>query len=295
MAPIYVLISAASSILIGVLFKLFGKYQIQKFQAITFNYFICVLLGFILIKEPLITSSFWKNPEFPFGALLGFIYLIAFIFVALAVEYFGIALSVIFRKTSLILPVCFGILYYGESTQLLKILSIVLAFVALILSNSKSKSPDNKTNKKRAWYVLFIPIIVFLNSGLVSVIFQYVKTSIIPNKSELPFIIFTFATAAFFGILSFTYALLRKKITVSPRSILAGFVLGIPNFTSSYFLLLALGTTWESSIIFTMTSLFTIGGSTIIGAFIFKEKLSKLNWIGILFTILSIILISFVV
>ena len=77
------------------------------------------------------------------------------------------------------------------------------------------------------------------------------------------------------------------------RTIIAGIILGIVNYSSIYFLLRALNNeSLESSSIFTINNVAIVMITSLIGLLFYKESLSKRNWFGISLAIISIILIS---
>jgi uncharacterized membrane protein len=76
------------------------------------------------------------------------------------------------------------------------------------------------------------------------------------------------------------------------RHVIAGIVLGIPNFGSIYFILKMLEQGWEGSVFFPINNVGVILLSTAVALIIFKEQLSRLNIIGIVLAILGIVLIS---
>ena len=74
---------------------------------------------------------------------------------------------------------------------------------------------------------------------------------------------------------------------------MAAFTLGIPNFLSFYFLLKALAYFGSSgAFVYPLYNLGVILLSAIIGLLVFKERLSKLNIVGILLAITAITLLS---
>jgi len=76
---------------------------------------------------------------------------------------------------------------------------------------------------------------------------------------------------------------------------LGGFLLGIPNYFSIYFFILALRIDGlDSSSIFIINNVSIVLLSTLLGIVCFKEKISPKNWIGIGIAILSILLITYV-
>ena len=86
---------------------------------------------------------------------------------------------------------------------------------------------------------------------------------------------------------------LKNRLNVSPKDVLGGIALGIPNYFSIYYLLKALQSeTLNSASVFTINNVAIVMFSTLLGITLFKEKLSLKNWMGIGLAIISIILIA---
>src|SRR5690606_31458422 len=102
-----------------------------------------------------------------------------------------------------------------------------------------------------------------------------------------------FAAAASLGILLLIVHAIQGKFQFKFKNILAGIVLGVPNYFSVYFLVQALRSgIFESSGIFTVNNVAIVMFSTLLGILLFKEKLLPKNWIGIALAVLGILLIA---
>ena len=74
------------------------------------------------------------------------------------------------------------------------------------------------------------------------------------------------------------------------KNIIAGIILGIPNYFSIYFILLALKHL-GGIYVFPILNIGVVLLSSIISWLFYKEQMSKTNWIGIVLACLSIIII----
>ena len=88
-----------------------------------------------------------------------------------------------------------------------------------------------------------------------------------------------------------------KKPTKNPfqlRSIFWGIIFGVPNFFSLVFFLEALADpSLDSSVVFTLVSIGVVISSSLLGVFLFNEKLDKTNWVGILLCVCAIYIFSY--
>ena len=102
-----------------------------------------------------------------------------------------------------------------------------------------------------------------------------------------------FFFASISGILILSGKSIVSNNTLQSKSMFWGIIFGIPNFFSLVFFLKALNDPeLSSSIVFPLVSMGVIVSSSIIGMILFKEKLSRNNWIGILLSICAIYIFS---
>jgi uncharacterized membrane protein len=107
------------------------------------------------------------------------------------------------------------------------------------------------------------------------------------------FLAVIFGIAGIIGLTILGYKSIVLKQGFKLKSIAFGFALGIVNYCSMYFLLKALRVDgFESSSIFTINNVVIVAVSTLIGLLLFKERISRKNWIGIIIAIISIILVT---
>ena len=100
--------------------------------------------------------------------------------------------------------------------------------------------------------------------------------------------------AAITGIIT---GIFSKKVLRSFKDIkvyIFGIILGCVNFGSIYFLINALNSgIFDSSILFGVNNVGIVGLSVIIGLLIFREKITKINWIGIILSFFAIIILIY--
>ena len=118
---------------IGVIFKLFHRYNIDNLQAIVVNYFVCVATAMAVKGGSPIPSDLSTQPWFYYALGLGFIFIIVFNLMALTVQHFGVVVATIFQKMSLIAPTLLAILVYGEHAGIAKWVGILCSVLAIIL------------------------------------------------------------------------------------------------------------------------------------------------------------------
>lgn len=288
---IHLILSVLSSTIIGFVFKGFERYEIDNLQAIVINYYVCVICASLYLGEFPIKSQFWQENWFPFAIFLGFIFILTFNVAALTVQKFGVTINAIMMKMSIVLSVSFALYYYSETINLIKILGILSALAAIVLSNLPNQNnPIFKNKIPWTWWLL--PLILWLTSAIIEIVLQYVETNLFSESADLGFIAFLFATAATIGTFILLVQVILGKQKLQMKSIAGGILLGIPNFGSIYFLMKALGIGWEGSVVFPINNVAIIILSSILAYFFLSEKLSKWNTLGLCLAVVAIILIA---
>lgn len=268
-------------------FKLFEKYRVDSFKAIVFNYITAFLLAYMMSNGTVVSALVVAEWRW-LALLLGLIFIVSFNIMARSSQEAGVAISSVANKMSFVGPILFGIFILGEHYSILQNLGVVLAIVAVILSSGLG---SQKLESKK----LKLPILLFFAGLAIDIILHIGETQYIKEGENLLFTGSTFGIAAVLGLIYMIIMSVKEKSTPKLRDIVGGILLGIPNFFSIFFFLSALEESekagWDSSKLFPMANLGIIVVNAFVGYFIFKEKLNRINYIGILLALLSIALI----
>ncbi|PCI36035.1 MAG: hypothetical protein COB60_00575 [Flavobacteriaceae bacterium] len=283
-----------SVLLTGVLFlvfKGFKKYKIDNLQAIIVNYAVAFSIGFVLSKSSVSFQDIPNQPWFLGAVVLGVLFVTVFNVLALTTQKFGFSVVSVASKMSLVVPVIFAVYMYGDRLNELKVLGLIFALLAVYFITKKNDEHQSFDKKQ-----LYLPLVLFVGAGVLDTMLKYIETTYV-NPSEFELYTATiFMMAGSFGLL---FVLLKKlffkgEIVLNYKNVIAGICLGVPNFFSIYYLLRALNTPKISSAtIFTINNVSVVLLATIIGVLFFKEKLSKLNWLGAILSIIAILLFYF--
>ncbi len=286
---IYLILSIISSTVIFVIFKLFDRYRIDNLQAIVVNYIVACVSGLVVYQAPVSMAEIVLQDWFYYAIALGLLFIFIFNLMAITTQRNGLSVVSVATKMSLVIPILFGLLYYKESIGIVKFIGIILALVSVYLVSVKTKS-GIKIDRRN----LIFPLLVFLGSGVIDTSLKYLEDSFVAKDDVAIFSSTIFASAASLGIFILMYQIIRGKFRFELKNILGGIFLGIPNFFSVYFLVMALRSDiLESSGIFTVNNVGVVTVSTLIGILLFNEKLLRKNWLGILFAVISIFLVAF--
>ena len=283
---IFLLLSILFSTGLFVVFKYFGIYKIDVLKAIFVNYIVAFSMGFFFAERQIPISEIYLQPWFSGALFLGALFVSIFFVMAMTAQKNGVSVTSIAGKMSVVVPVFFGILLYNESVTFLKIVGIIMALIAVYLSSVKEeKSEKNGT--------LLLPILLFIGSGTIDTLLKYIQENYVADEDVSIFSGSLFGIAGVFAFLILVIKTIKKRESFGYKNIIAGIILGVPNYYSIIFLIRALqNKNFESSTLFTINNVAIVVVSTLVGLFFFKEKFSIKNKIGVAMAILGIILVT---
>lgn len=285
----YLLLSIFCSTLILVIFRLFKIYGINTFQAIVLNYVIAFIVGFSLYgKSWDLKFVYEENSWIPFALIIGALFISLFLLMAKSSQENGIGITSVTVKMSLAIPVLMAIIIYSEAVYATKVIGIILALIGVFLITYQKKQAAGRDYRS----IMFL-IILFIGSGLLDTLLNYVEKRALGDLSPALFSAIGFGIAGAFGLIILLVALLLKKQQLRLKNMIAGIVLGIPNFFSIYFLIMAIRQPMDDSITYAMNNVGIVMASYIVGILFFKEATTKLKIIGGIISVGAIVLLAF--
>jgi len=284
----YLVLSVLFSSLIFVIFKLFAKYQVQTIYAIIINYFIACIVGLLFHKESFAPISVSQKSWFWGAMSLGLLFIVVFNLMAATSQKLGVSVASVATKMSLAIPVIFGVILYNEALGALQIIGVIFALLAVYFTALKKN-----TIKVEKW-AFALPVFVFLGSGIIDTSIKYFQATHMPEEEYALFSATVFASAGIIGVVFISFKTISQPLNINLKNVIGGICLGIPNYFSIYFLLKALQhPTWNSASVFTINNVAIVMVSTLLGILLFKEVLTRKNWLGIGLAVISIVLVAF--
>lgn len=262
-------------------------YNVRNFNAITINYFTCLILGTVITAESPVHKDTLAAPWFPYALFLSFMFILFFNINAFTIQKLGMVITSIFQKLSLVFPVLVGTVFFGESLSLASRIAIPLTLLAIILSNMPHQASGAALQvMKKYWY---LPFLVIFGSGLIEISLFYIQEHGITGVQNMHFTTSLFGMAGIWGSL---YLVVRKQLSFNRNEIISGIAIGIPNFFTIYLLLKGLELGWKGAVLFPVNNVGTIFFTALVGIFIFKEKMSGANYIGLILALTAVYLFS---
>ncbi len=284
----YLLATILLNTLLFVIFKFFPRFGIDSKQAIAVNYWTCAITGYILLEDKQVLFTTPVTGWLPWAVVMGCMFIGLFNLMAVCTIRDGITATTVANKLSLVIPVIFSVILYNEQLGALKIAGIFIAFPAVYLTTRVPKEDTKNVS-------LLLPAIIFTGSGLLDTMVKYVEHYFLhTNNATITYTIFMFCIAAAIGSVVVLVSSIRNRTPVLFKNVLAGIILGIPNYFSIYFLVKLLNSNYfQSSAAIPINNIGIVLASAVAGIFLFREKTPLTRIIGLILSILSILLIAF--
>lgn len=272
-------------------FKLVERFRLNTFQCIVFNYIACVITGSFVNGSFPIEAKTVAEPWFPWALLMGASFISIFNIIGYSTQKIGVAVVSVANKLSLVIPFVFSIYLYKEPVTFLKGFGLVVALIAVALTCWPK--PSSESHRHNFAFFL-LPIVLFFSSGLLDTMVKYVEQAFLNESNNNAYLITAFAAAGTAGIIGLLVQVARGKQTISWKAMLMGAAIGIPNYFSIWCLVKVLKEHSDnSSAIIPINNMGIVLFSTIVAFLLFKEKLSWINWIGVVLSLGAIALIAF--
>ena len=225
----------------------------------------------------LIGGLTFHSPTVIFGALYGIFLCLAMYFGFQALATGPMALSGMIGSFSLVVPLLFGLVVWGELLSGFGIVGLCLLSASLFLLNFRK---EGGTSVKWAVYALA----TLAANGLCSVVQKYHQWQY-PGRYRTEFMLAAFAVTLL--LLMVQKGFTRGSFRLSRSGLLAGVLNGL-----SQYIVLLLAATVKASILFPVLSVSNIMAVWLVGAVLFQEKTGFRQGLGIVLGLLSLVLLN---
>lgn len=277
------ILAVLCSVSVGVLIKIARSKDVTIAQSIAVNYIVATTMCYFLLKPDFkgqtVVEIVQTNPSAYLFFALGILLPTVFLIQAKALEFAGIIRTDAAQRLSLFLPILAAFTLFGEAVTTNKLIALLLAFGALGCLLWKS----NQGMQKGGATAFVSLALVWVGFGVIDILFkQMAKTG-----SAFPLTLLISFIGA--GCVMFIYLTL-KRTQWNVKSVLVGVLLGVLNFGNILFYIKAHQAMKDDpTLVFTGMNLGVICLGTLVGAFFFKEKIHKINYLGVMIAIIAII------
>lgn len=285
---VYVLCSVVCSVTVSVILKLARQYRVDAAQLIVWNYPVTVCCAWLFLR-PQLTPELVRVA--PMAQYLALAILLPGIFFALSasIRYAGIVRTEVAQRLSLFIALIAAFWLFNESLQAGKLVGVAVGIGGILCSIGWHKGKNQYGRNHRAW---FFPAVVFFGYGIIDVLFkQLAQHTGVPYTTSM-LVVFCLAMVVAFAFLTYHLVVSRKKFSV--HAIFWGVVLGGFNFANILFYMKAHRALPDNpSIVFTGMNVGVIALGALVGIYLFSEKLSFINKIGIILAVISVLMIAY--
>jgi len=276
---LYLLLAIASSALIAVIMRLSSQKVTANNSMLAVNYLTCLLLAAAYALFRILPLDAAGLPvTIGMGAVNGGLYLLGFVLLQYNTRKSGVVLSSIFMKLGLLVPIILSVFLFGEIPTWVQSIGFLLAVGAILLINLQKG-----TSLSGAKLPLLLMLLSCGCGDAMSKVFEVYGPAALADQ----FLFYTFASALFLCVV----LVLRAKERLDKYALLFGVLVGIPNFFSAKFLLMALGQL-PAVIVYPTFSVGSILVVTLAGICLFKERLRRSQWAALALILVALVLLN---
>lgn len=255
-----------------------GRIQ-GRFSLLAVNYITCTVVagcytgwGSLFPAHEALGQTLWL------GAVNGVLYLGSFWLLQTNTRRSGVVLSSLFMKLGLLVPVAMSVLVFRERPGAGQAVGFVLAVGAILLMNLQKGERESRFRPEL--------ILLLLGGGAadaMSKVFEQLGSPALASH----FLYYTFQWA----LLLCAGLVLWKKERMGWAEVGFGVALGLPNYFSTRFLLLALSEV-PAVIAYPTYSVGTILAVALTGILLFRERLTARQWCAVAVILCAIALLN---
>lgn len=275
----YLLLAILSSTAVAVLMRLSGRFSKNGMTMLASNYAMCTIAAGVLAGWPLIPAGEGLSFTVLAGVFSGVLYLLGFVLLRWNMGRSGVVLPATFQKLGVMLPTIAAITVFRESPRWTQLVGIAIAAAAIVVMQERSEKAERRN------LLGLIALMVVCGSGdLMAKVFEYWGN---PAQND-HYLLYTFLTAFVLCVA----LCIGQKQGITRGDVLCGLAIGVPNYLSARFLLLALAAMPDLAVVVYPTfSVGTIIAVTLVGVLAFREKLNgrKLIALGMILGALALL------
>jgi drug/metabolite transporter (DMT)-like permease len=281
---LYIVLCASASVLIAHFLKVTESAKLNTVRVLTVNYLIATIVAFSTSGgTPVIeTVSRAGSGVILLAAFTGLVFIANFFIYSKSVHHNGVGISVAAMRISLIIPVLLSTMWYLELLSFAQLVGVSLVFVTLWLL-----LPGKRKMLKEPFSAAWLLVLLFLGTGIGDASLKVYESDFTVGLGKESFMGFVFLTAFLIGLI---VIIVRGNWKFTGKEFLMGAAVGVPNLYSAIFLIEALER-MPGGVVYSSVNVLTVLGGTLLGVLAWGDKLNRLQWAGILFTLVSILLL----
>lgn len=277
---VYLFLAVACSLVVGMIFKVAGLRRLDRMTLLTVNYATATVLGVTLVATgpPGTFLDFtWSMWLIVLGLVMGVLFISVFFLQAWATELAGISLSISVVRLSVVIPFLASWLIWSETPSIVQGIGLILAGASFIFVARKESEVQTSPSSSSSALVFAVLGLLFLSGGVVDVMLKAYNEVFAEGSNLKVFLVVVFGVAFLSGL----SVMISKGIRRPERTaVILGILLGAINFASAAFFLQAVRIL-PGTFVFPVHNIALVIGGALIGVLVWRERLSRLNLIGL--------------
>ncbi len=283
MSALFLILSIFGTSIQGVATKAFG---VKNGGKGCYTYLaVSRLAGIILLLITAGTLHFDAS-VIPYALIFGVLYITSSLFSFLSVNTGPLSLSSLISSYSLMLPTVYGLVCLRDPVGSGFVPGLILLLVSLFLINKKSNEKGEPITKK---WIIFVCIMFLANGGGSIVQAMQQRASGGKYKNEFLIVALTLVVAV-----AFVISLFKEKKDISgclKKGWLPAVICGCANVAVNLLVMILQGM-MPVSVLFPLISAGSLVLTFFIARFLYKEKLSRVQIVGYVLGVLSVIFLN---
>ena len=295
---LYLGLAVACSLAIAMIFKLSERRGLDRVALLTVNYAVAFAVagglhvaGFGAVGEGL-TLSLGLTA---LGVWTGALFIGGFVLFSYAILLAGMSLATGVMRLAVALPFLASWLIWNEVPTTAQFIGLAVAGVAFFLIARRGDAPAAEVEMgdthPAGWKVAGVLVLLFLSGGAVDVSMKAFSEGYAATNSQAQFLLLVFGVAFALGLGWVVVRGIRTGQWLRREEVMLGLVLGLVNYGSAEFILQAIARL-RGPFVFPVNNIAIVFGAALLGVFVWKERLSRANQVGLGLAALALLLLG---
>lgn len=283
---LFIVLSSVTSVLIAHFLKVVEFKKLSTIKVLIVNYLAATIIAFSTsgAAEILQLDFYEFSGTVTLAIVTGLFFIVNFFIYSKSVFHNGVGISVASMRISLIIPVLLSTLWYLELLSFQQWMGVLFVIFALFLL-----LPNKRKMLREPFSAAWLLVLLFICTGIGDASLKVYEREFSTLLEKELFMGLVFFIAFVIGIIWLAFRK-DRSISFSWTEIGMGIAIGVPNFYTSIFLIEALER-MNGGIVYSSVNLLTVLGGTLLGITRWQDKLTGIQWIGIIISIAAIVLL----
>lgn len=283
---LFIVLSSATSVLIAHFLKVVEFKKLSTIKVLIVNYLTATMIAFSTSgAAEMLQPDFHELSGILILAMVtGLFFIVNFFIYSKSVFHNGVGISVASMRISLIIPVLLSTLWYLELLTFQQWMGVVFVIFALFLL-----LPNKRKMLREPFSAAWLLVLLFICTGIGDASLKVYEREFSALLEKEQFMGLVFFISFLIGIIFLAFRK-DRSLSFSMPEIGMGIAIGISNFYTSIFLIEALER-MSGGVVYSSVNLLTVLGGTLLGITRWQDKLTGIQWIGIIISIAAIVLL----